>query len=121
MAWRNINSGLRPVHIIEKFNLQYLDGFSEKNVWDLLRGSLASSYVPDIKRLVKVPLDPREFNMLVSPHYNIGATVSCDPTRDDRNHKKNISPLPLCAMRKLLWSLPNSRREDLSGHITEVF
>jgi hypothetical protein len=61
MSWRNINSGLRPVHLTEKKDLQYPNGFSEKDVEDLLRRSLAASYVPDIKKLVKVPLDPRAF------------------------------------------------------------
>lgn len=79
----------------KKFDLQYPNGFSEKDAEDLLRSSLATSYVPDIKRLVKVPLDPREFDMLVSLDYNIGANILHDPMKDDRNHGKNISLLPL--------------------------
>lgn len=77
------------------FDLQYPNGFSAKDAEDLLCSSLAASYVPDIKRLVKVPLDQREFDMLVSLDYSIGATVLHDPMKDRRNHGKNIRLLPL--------------------------
>ena len=79
----------------KKFDAQYPHGFSEKDAEDLLRSSLTASYVRDIKKLVKVPLHQREFDMLVSLNYNIGATVLHDPMRDGRNHEQNIRLLPL--------------------------
>ncbi len=79
----------------KKFNTQYSHGFSEKDAEDLLRSSLTTSYVPDIKRLVKVPLYQREFDMLVSLDYNIGATALSDPTTKDQNDWQKIEMLPL--------------------------
>jgi len=89
----------------QKFDIQYPNGFSERDAEDLLRSSLTTSYVPDIKRLVKVPLDQKEFDMLVSLDYNIGATVLRDPTKDVKNDGKNIEMLPL---------LNDSRYEEAS-------
>ena len=89
----------------KKFDAQYPHGFSEKDAEDLLRSSLTASYAQDIKRLVKVPLHQREFDMLVSLNYNIGATVLHDPMRDGRNHEQNIRLLPL---------LNDSRYEEAS-------
>jgi lysozyme len=70
----------------KKFDTQYPNGFSEKDAENLLRSTLNTSYVADIKRLVKVPLYQREFDMLVSLNYNIGAKVLSD-------HQRNILPL----------------------------
>jgi lysozyme len=61
----------------------------------MLHASLSETYVPDIKRLVKVPLSQREFDMLVSLDYNIGATVLNDPTQDVKNNRQRIEMLPL--------------------------
>jgi len=61
----------------------------------LLHESLTKTYVPDIKRLVKVPLSQREFDMLVSLDYNIGATALRDPTTKDQNNWQKIEMLPL--------------------------
>jgi lysozyme len=63
----------------KQFDSRYPNGFSEKDAEDLLRSSLSASYVPDIKRLIKVPLAQREFDMLVSLDYNVGAKVLSDP------------------------------------------
>lgn len=79
----------------KKFNTQYSHGFSEKNAEDLLRSSLTKSYAPDIKRLVKVPLYQREFDMLVSLDYNIGATALNAPTSKPQNDWQKIEMLPL--------------------------
>jgi len=79
----------------KKFDILYPNGLSEKDAEDLLCSSLTASYAKDIKRLVKVPLNQREFDMLASLDYNIGATVLHDPTKGDRNNGQNIEMLPL--------------------------
>ena len=61
----------------------------------LLYASLTKTYVPDIKRLVKVPLYQREFDMLVSLDYNIGATALNAPTSKPQNDWQKIEMLPL--------------------------
>jgi lysozyme len=61
----------------------------------LLHKSLFKTYIPDIKRLVKVPLSQREFDALVSLDYNIGATTLSDPTSKLQNDWQTINLLPL--------------------------
>lgn len=60
-----------------------------------LRAALAKTYIPAVKKAIKVPLYQREFDMLVSLCYNIGGTVFCDPTKDPGNHGQQINLLPL--------------------------
>ena len=67
------------------FNKEYPNGFSEKDAEDLLRNSLATVYEQDVKRLVHVPLSQREFDMLVSLDYNIGATALRNPNSKPQN------------------------------------
>lgn len=77
------------------FNTRYPNGFSEKDAHALLCEKLTKVYAPDIKRLVKVPLNQREFDMLVSLNYNIGATILREPTKDVKNIGQEINLLPL--------------------------
>jgi len=67
------------------FDKQYPKGFSEKNAEDLLRNSLAATYAQDIKHLVHVPLSQREFDMLVSLNFNIGAKALHHPNSKPQN------------------------------------
>ena len=77
----------------DKFDALYPHGFSEKDAEDLLRSSLTLTYVPDVKRLVTVPLSQREFDMLVSLDYNIGATALRDPSSKAQNDWTQINIL----------------------------
>lgn len=77
------------------FHALYPHGFSEQDAHDLLRKKLMEVYVPDVKRLVQVPLAQREFDALVSLNYNIGATVLHEPTKYVSYRGKEIALLPL--------------------------
>lgn len=66
---------------------------SEREADALLDSKLSGVYVPDIKRLVKVPLHQREFDMLVSLDYNIGATALCGPSSKPQNSWTQIDML----------------------------
>lgn len=79
----------------EKFDAEYPDGFSEKDAEDLLRDSLATVYKKDIERIVWTPLSQREFDVLVSLDYNIGATTLSNPATKSQNDWQTISLLPL--------------------------
>ena len=75
------------------FNKQYPNGFSEKDAEDLLRNRLDTVYAQDIKRLVYVPLSQREFDMLVSLNYNIGAKALQSPGSKPQNSWTQINML----------------------------
>ena len=79
----------------EAFHAQYPNGFSEVDAQNLLCQKLTEVYAPDIKRLVKVPLLQREFDMLVSLDYNIGATALNNPASKSQNDWQTINLLPL--------------------------
>ncbi|MHA7877478.1 MAG: lysozyme [Bacteroidota bacterium] len=85
------------------FHKRYPNGFTEKDAEDLLHNKIATVYAEDVKRLVQVPLLQREFDMLVSLNYNIGATTLSQP---------NNNPQKDGTARNLLASLNASCYEE---------
>ncbi len=98
-----------------------------------MRDSLATVYTKDIKRLARVPLSQREFDMLVSLDYNIGATVLNNPTSKSQNDWQTINLLPLlnasryeqvaCELPKFTKGGPEKKhyRGVLKRRMTEMF
>lgn len=63
-------------HVVKEAELSQYSGITmmQDDGYTLLTSDIERVYVPDIKRLVKVPLTQRQFDALTSFDYNLGAT-----------------------------------------------